>query len=136
MMKKWFGLLPAAALILNLLFTACLTKPESRAALIPGQVTVQVRGHEWITMTVIADMSTDPYRITDVRFEHHETDGYGAAVIQGANGKPSAKEIILEDQRFDTLVNVVSGATLTRNAIGRGGAEALRKLEAGDFDTK
>ncbi|MDR2246242.1 MAG: FMN-binding protein [Treponema sp.] len=135
-MAKLTGLLFCAGLILGLALAGCPngdgseTKPE----LIIGQATASGRGLNPLSVTVVMDMDTG--LITDVQFVHEESIGYGAAVISGNAAHPSAKDLIIEHQDFDHLVDVVASATLTREGIKAAGKKALEKIKAGDFDKK
>ncbi|MDR3122391.1 MAG: FMN-binding protein [Treponema sp.] len=132
MTKKLSGLL-CAALILGFALTGC-SKGKPAAELIRGQATASGNGLHPLSVTLVVDMDTD--LITDVRFVHEETMGYGASVILGAGARPSARDLIIEHQDFDHLVDVVAQATLTRQGIKEAGEKALAKIKAGDFDKK
>jgi uncharacterized protein with FMN-binding domain len=137
MVKKLTGLLFCAGLILILgfAFAACSNSAGSeKAELIRGQATASAVGLHPLSVTVVMDMDTG--LITDVRIDHEETMGYGAAVISGNATHPSAKDLIIQHQDFDHLVDVVAQATLTRTGIKEAGEKALAKIKAGDFDKK
>ncbi|MDR0719987.1 MAG: FMN-binding protein [Treponema sp.] len=136
MVKKLTGLLFCAGLILILGFAlaGCSNESETTPELIRGQATATARGLNPLSVTVVIDMDTG--LITDVRFVHEESIGYGAAVISGNATHPSAKDLIIQYQDFDHLVDVVASATLTREGIKAAGEKALAKIKAGDFDKK
>jgi hypothetical protein len=136
MEKKLIGLLGCVCLILGIALTGCPSGDESETTpeLIRGQATAEARGLNPLSVTLVMDMDTG--LITDVRFVHEESLGYGASVILGSNTLPSAKDVIIKHQDFDHLIDVMAQATLTRKGIKEAGEKALAKIKAGNFDKK
>ena len=95
---------------------------EASGKYTPGTYTAKVTGMHDMTVTVT--VSAD--KIDDIQIEHQETPGVGEPV---ANDMP--KEII-ETQGLG--VDVVTGATLTSNAVIDGVADCLKQAGLTDAD--
>lgn len=115
-----FGL----AAVLSVSMLAGCGKKEVKVTYTPGTYTSTQMGMK--EMTVKVTVSKD--RITNIKIVHTETPGIGEPITQSMPAE------ILEIQGLG--VDVVSGATLTSNAILAGVEDALRQAGATDDDIK
>lgn len=88
----------------------------------PGTYSAKVTGMHEMTVTVTVSESA----ITDIQIEHNETPGIG---------EPAVQSIPVEIMEIQGLgVDVVSGATLTSNAIIEGVVDNLKQAGLSDED--
>lgn len=88
----------------------------------PGTYSAKVTGMHEMTVTVTVSENA----ITDIQIEHTETPGIGEPAVQSIPAE------IMETQGLG--VDVVSGATLTSNAIIEGVVENLKQAGLSDAD--
>ncbi|MGN0506468.1 MAG: flavocytochrome c [Lachnospiraceae bacterium] len=112
-----------AAVMTVSMFTGC-GKKETEVTYNPGTYSSTQMGMKEMTVKVTVSKN----RITDIKIVHSETPGIGEPVTESIPAE------IMEIQGLG--VDVVSGATLTSNAIIAGVTDALKQAGATDDDIK
>ncbi|BBF41642.1 fumarate reductase flavoprotein subunit [Lachnospiraceae bacterium KM106-2] len=128
--KKQALALGLVALLATTSLTGCSSKDSTKDAAKgnaaisykAGTYTAKATGMHDLTVTVTVTKD----KITDVKIDHQETAGIGAPVAE------SFPNEIIETQGLG--LDVVTGATLTSNAILNGTADALKQAGLSDSD--
>ena len=114
--KKLTSLALAAVMTVSLV--ACGSSTSSDAKFKAGTYSATVTGMHEMTVTV----TVSDTEITDIQFDHKETDGIGTPIIE------QFPAIIMEIQGLG--LDAVTGATLTSNAVIEGVAKCLEQAGA------
>ena len=108
----------ALAVVMTVSLVACGGTTKSDAKFKAGTYSATVTGMHEMTVTV----TVSDTEITDIQFDHKETDGIGTPIIE------QFPAIIMEIQGLG--LDAVAGATLTSNAVIEGVAKCLEQAGA------